>query len=345
LPYHHELPLAVPLSQDIEHRPGSKRPYKTRVRWVDPQSKRRRSVAQMRSTEEAAHAWIGSLLRSAARGIDRGTATRTLAEYGDSHMELALRGLEPKTTDPDLAGWRLRVVPALGHLPVTAVTNGAVGRTAYAWIADGEGRSTVKNTLAGLVRGMEQAVRDGLITANPARISGWQPAGPSPPPGDLADKNAKGKIARRVPIIEELRPMVAERILAAGSRPDARLFTGPRGGRSTTAILRDATHWDDIVQALGHEHLRRHDLRHTGLTLMADTGVSLHVLRLIAGHGSLHTTQRYLNPYLQSVTHAGHSLSNQLTGTRTPPPPPPAQAATLRRLQEPHKYVSPSARS
>jgi hypothetical protein len=58
-------------------------------------------------------------------------------------------------------------VPALGHLPITMVTNGAVDRTTCAWIADGEGRSTVKNTLAVLVRVMEQAVRDGLITANP----------------------------------------------------------------------------------------------------------------------------------------------------------------------------------
>jgi hypothetical protein len=54
------------------------------------------------------------------------------------------------------------------------ITNGAVDRTTYAWIADGKGRSTVKNTLAVLVRVMEQAVRDGLITTNPARIKGWQ---------------------------------------------------------------------------------------------------------------------------------------------------------------------------
>ncbi|MGW5354404.1 tyrosine-type recombinase/integrase [Streptomyces sp. NPDC004031] len=294
------------------------------------------------------------------------------------------------------------------HYAVTMVTNGAVDRTAYAWIADGVGRSSVKNTLAVLVRVMEQAVRDGLITFNPARISGWQrqyqlaqdelddPRSlalrdwdalqelaaalvarshdhyqgwgdvvvfavctaarigevsgvrvqdidtthwiwtvrrqTTPSPGGLADKNTKGKTARPVPIIEELRPTVAAGILATGGRPDARLFTGPRSGRITTAVLRDATHWDDVVQALGHEHLRRHDLHHTGLTWMADAGVPLHVLRLIAGHGSLHTTQRYLHPDLQSITRAGHSLSNQLTGTRTPPPPPPALAATLRRL-------------
>lgn len=31
---------------------------------------------------------------------------------------------------------------------------------------------------------------------------------------------------------------------AAGHDPAARVFTGPRGGRITTAVLRDATHWE-----------------------------------------------------------------------------------------------------
>ena len=31
----------------------------------------------------------------------------------------------------------------------------------------------------------------------------------------------------------------------------ARLFTGPRGGRISTAVLRDATHWDEVVIRLG----------------------------------------------------------------------------------------------
>ena len=61
-------------------------------------------------------------------------------------------------------------------------------------------------------------------------------------------------------------------------------------------MLRDATHWDEVVTHLGYEHLHRHDLRHTGLTSMADAGVPVHVLQKIAGHGSLVTTQRYLHP-------------------------------------------------
>ncbi|MCX5193103.1 site-specific integrase [Streptomyces sp. NBC_00249] len=116
----------------------------------------------------------------------------------------------------------------------------------------------------------------------------------TPAQGGLVDKATKGKRVRKVPLIGEVRPMVAQRLLAVGNDPDARIFFGPRGGRISTAVLRDATHWDAVVTELGFEHLRRHDLRHTGLTWFADAGVPLHVLRKIAGHGSLTTTQRYL---------------------------------------------------
>jgi site-specific recombinase XerD len=156
----------------------------------------------------------------------------TLSDYGDSVMPLALRGLEAKTLDPYLAGWRKRVVPSLGHVPVRMVTNGAVDRAVHAWIAD------------------------------------------------------------------------------EASRSNTRLFTGPRGGRITTAVLRDATHWDEVVTELGCDHLRRDDLRHTGLTWLADAGVPVHVLRKIAGHGSLTTTQRYLHPDTGSLTAAGDALSS-----------------------------------
>jgi hypothetical protein len=70
------------------------------------------------------------------------------------------------------------------------------------------------------------------------------------------------------------------------------------------------------VNSLGYEHLRRHDLRHTGLTWMADAGVPLHVMPLIAGHGSLHTTQRYLHPDWRSIDLAGAALSAHLTGAK-----------------------------
>ena len=109
-----------------------------------------------------------------------------------------------------------------------------------------------------------------------------------------------------------IRPLVARRLDVIGDDPMARLFTGPRGGRITTAVLRDATHWDEVVTKLGYGYLRRHGLRHTGLTWMADAGVPVHVLRKIAGHGSLTTTQRYLHPDQRSILDAGQALSAHL---------------------------------
>ncbi|MFI1994983.1 tyrosine-type recombinase/integrase [Actinoplanes sp. NPDC020271] len=366
------------------------------MRWIDPTTGDRRSKSQSTETRDEADEWIKSMIQAAQGGIDPAAATQCLAEYGENVMPLATRGLERKTLDPYLAGWRLRVVPTLGHISTAAITNGVVDRAVYSWIEDECSRSTVKNTLAILVRVLEQAKRDGIVDHNVAHVKGWQReyqqaedelddprtlALPSwealttladalvarsrghftgwghivtfaactaarigevsgvragdidratwtwtvrrqttPGPGGLIDKGTKGKRARKVPIIEEVRPMVSER-LASAAGPDARLFTGPRGGRISTAVLRDATHWDEVVAALGYEHLRRHDLRHTGLTWLADAGVKVHVLRKIAGHGSLTTTQRYLHPDQRSINEAGDALSAHLKAPRSPSGP------------------------
>jgi integrase len=388
------LPLGISLSSDIEVRANRATPFRARVRWVDPTTKKRSSKSEAFDTRDAALDWVTRMARAATRGVDPNTATTTLSDYGQANMQLALRGLEAKTTDPYLAGWRKRVVPTLGHLPITMVTNGAVDRAVHAWIADECSRSTVKNSLAVVVRVMEQALRDGIIDRNPARVTGWQReyklaedelddpralALPdwnalttladalvtrslgryqgwgdavifeactaarigevsgclvrdlnteewiwtvrrqtTPSPGGLVDKNTKGKRAREVPLIDAIRDLVDRRMDLAGHDPDARLFTGPRGGRITTATLRDATSWDDVVTELGYEHLKRHGLRHTGLTWMADAGVPLHSLRKIAGHGTLTTTQRYLHPDRQSLTNAGELLSRHLWSPNGP---------------------------
>jgi integrase len=73
-----------------------------------------------------------------------------------------------------------------------------------------------------------------------------------------------------------------------------------------------------VVIELGYEHLKRHGLRHTGLTWMADAGVPVHTLRKIAGHGTLTTTQRYLHPGRQSVTDAGELLTRHLWSQMVP---------------------------
>lgn len=395
------LPIGVKLTGDIERRSGAgSDAFRARVRWVDPETGKRRSRSETFRDEVEADNWIDGLRALAQQGVDPQAATQTLADYGESVMPLAMRGLQTKTSDPYLAGWRKRVVPTLGHLAVRMITNGAVDRAVHGWIADGCSKSTVKNSIAVLVRVMEQAMRDGIIDRNPARINGWQheyrlaedelddPRSLALPnwqvltrladalversadkyghnayagwghvvtfaactaarigevsgcrvgdidtetwtwtvrrqtttgPGGLIDKGTKGKRARTVPLIEDVRPLVQTLLDKAGGDPMARLFTGPRGGRITTAVLRDATHWDEVVNKLGYEHLRRHDLRHTGLTWMADAGVPVHHLRKIAGHGSLTTTQRYLHPNHESVSGAGELLTNYLRGSQSGP--------------------------
>ncbi|MFE3197861.1 tyrosine-type recombinase/integrase [Embleya sp. NPDC059237] len=58
--------------------------------------------------------------------------------------------------------------------------------------------------------------------------------------------------------------------------------------------------------------MRRHGSRHTGLTWRAEAGVPVHVLRKLAGHGWLMTTQRYLHPDVHLITSAGEALSAHL---------------------------------
>ncbi|CDK00494.1 Phage integrase (fragment) [Microbacterium sp. C448] len=97
-----------------------------------------------------------------------------------------------------------------------------------------------------------------------------------------------------MPILDPLRPVLKR--LCAFKQSDAPLLVGPRGGFLTTATVRDATSWDQVVADLGLPNLTRHGLRHTGATWLADAGVPLHVLQEILGHASIETTRGYLHP-------------------------------------------------
>jgi hypothetical protein len=73
-----DLPLGVTLSADIEHRPDRAQPYRARVRWIEPTTRKRRSKSEAFSTESAAQGWIETLQRLAADGVTPVTATMTL---------------------------------------------------------------------------------------------------------------------------------------------------------------------------------------------------------------------------------------------------------------------------
>jgi site-specific recombinase XerD len=48
-------------------------------------------------------------------------------------------------------------------------------------------------------------------------------------------------------------------------------------------------------KALAQINLHWHDLRHEALSRLADDGVPVHELQMLAGHASITTTQRYMN--------------------------------------------------
>ncbi|QLY33976.1 site-specific integrase [Nocardia huaxiensis] len=407
------MPLGIQIRGNIEERKRSK-PFLARVRWTNPATKRRDSKSQAFEDRAEAEAWIERIQQAASRGVDPAMATATLKDYGDTNWDIAMRGVEAKTLDPYRAGWRRRVVPTLGHLPITMITAGIADRAVGMWIAEGHSKSTIKNTLAALGRVMDQAVRDEVIDRNRVDVSGWQRqyarhedeltnpralalpdwqtlteladalvsasanrfrgwgdvvlftactaarigevAGcrvgdidtnswlwtlrrqTTPGPGGLKDKGTKGKRARTVPIIHELRPLVVSRIAMARARvasvpgyerldeaarrtahANARLFVGPRNGRIQITVLRRATNWDAVVAELGYEHLRRHSLRHTGLTWFADAGVSEHLLQDIAGHSDPRVTKLYLHPGAAAFQQAGNLLSLHLAAPKRPP--------------------------
>jgi integrase len=97
-------------------------------------------------------------------------------------------------------------------------------------------------------------------------------------------KTAAGQrtVAVPPPIVAEL-----EAHLAQFSEPgaDGFVFTAPGGGAIRRSNFRNRV-WLPAVRATGLEHLRFHDLRHTGNTLAAATGASTRELMARMGHAS-----------------------------------------------------------
>lgn len=149
-----------------------------------------------------------------------------------------------------------------------------------------------------------------------------------PGKGGLVRKQTKGRKTRFVPILDEIEPVIVR--LSAGKKPSDPLLRGPRGGVLTTATVRDATNWDQIVLDLGLPNLTRHGLRHTGATWLADAGVPLHVLQRILGHASIETTKGYLHPDHRQLNEAAQ-LANQFL----------ARPKTRQNRKEPPRRTGP----
>lgn len=156
-------PVGVKISTDMERRTYG---IRARARWTDPITKRRVIRTEIVPDEAAAHNFFDQLRNSSVKGMD---TAMTLTEFVTSIGERWARGLDPTSTGETYGfGLKLRVLPALGHLPVTQITAGIIDRTIDEW-EQRYGASTIKNSIAPLVRVLDEAVRDGLIVINPAK--------------------------------------------------------------------------------------------------------------------------------------------------------------------------------
>jgi integrase len=366
-------PSGVRLHTDVLIR-GSRR--RARVRWTDPSSHLRRSRSITVDNDTAAEKFFELMRASSPSEVD---PLVTVHDYAHAIGDRFLRGVDLTSTAGGYqAGLRLRVLPMLGHLRVRDITTGVIDRAIDEWEAR-LSPSTLKNTLAALTRVLDEAVRDEVITRNPARdradrryrssglkgrpyfslpsfddvlriaracgetnqsyadhamLCAFLAAGGAeiggllvgdvdwvrgtvlierqsyPGIGGIVTKPTKSRRPRKVPIVSVIEPTL--RRLTVQRLAAAPLLCGPRGGVITTASLRNATRWDDLVASMGLHGLRRHDLRHVGATWFANSGVPLHVVADILGHASIETTRTYLHTDDAALARAAISYDQHL---------------------------------
>jgi integrase len=105
----------------------------------------------------------------------------TLAEYASHWLEgVAALRVRPASVEQYALRLRLRVLPAIGHLPLTSITRETVRTLIGDMVRGGSRRSTgqpvsratVRETVRTLNNVLATAEEDGLIPANPARKMG-----------------------------------------------------------------------------------------------------------------------------------------------------------------------------
>ena len=103
--------------------------------------------------------------------------------------------------------------------------------------------------------------------------------------------------------------------------PTALVFTGPKGAPIRRSNFNPLVGWMKAVAAIGASGLHFHDLRHTGNTLAAATGVSTRDLMARMGHDSMNAAIIYQHATRQADRAIANALNDQLrAGSRDEEP-------------------------
>ncbi len=130
-----------------------------------------------------------------------------------------------------------------------------------------------------------------------------------PPKTDAGTRS----VALPQPVVSELRKHLAQ---FTGPEPDALVFVGPKGG----ALRRGSfyTAWERARRQLGLETLHFHDLRHTGISIAAGTGVSTAELMRRMGHASPRAALIYQHASDERDQEIARQLGNLIAQERKP---------------------------
>lgn len=159
-------PIGVEVATDLEYRRSG---IRARARWDGPPR-----------DEEADGSVHSSFGRRSGRGVlpsrprQRPESTGVSSAWSTSPLSATVGCGAPdptSTVDGYKIGLRLRVLPSLGHLPISQITAGMIDRT----IDDWETRcsaSTIQNTIAPLVRvlSMKQSAAMSSRATPPASV-------------------------------------------------------------------------------------------------------------------------------------------------------------------------------
>lgn len=126
--------------------------------------------------------------------------------------------------------------------------------------------------------------------------------------GELTVRAGKGRKQRTVPLNVEARAALLELKAQRRDKAAAEVLHGQRGPLRVRAV-------QAIVERYGAaaklEGLSCHVLRHTWCKNLADQGVRLEVIAALAGHESLETTRRYVEPGREDLAAAVDRLTGE----------------------------------
>jgi integrase len=113
--------------------------------------------------------------------------------------------------------------------------------------------------------------------------------------------NSKTARPRILPITPRLQHELEKLYEVSGGNPDELVF----GIHDTVKKS-----WKSICQKAGLENLRFHDLRHSAITRMVQSGIASAVVMKLSGHTQHATFARYVNPDAGILANAAETLAS-----------------------------------